>query len=95
MVGINRNNWENSIVDVSKIYMFTDEEKAQSKFAQYRSLDDHNALLIGPTDMFRITGHTPNKIEWKSGNDHDLYMVIVTKAGVWTAGEGVHEGPEG
>ncbi|MDR6841200.1 hypothetical protein [Pseudoxanthomonas sacheonensis] len=81
-------------MDVSKIFLIADEEEAQRKFAQYKFLDGFNTLLIGPTDIFRITGQAPNKIEWKSGADHDWYMVVVTEATVWTAGDGVVEGPD-
>lgn len=78
---------------VSKIFLISDEQEAQQKFAQYKGLQGFNTLLIGPTDIFRITGQSPNKIEWTSGEDHDWYMVMVTGAEVWTAGDGVVEGP--
>lgn len=81
------------MMDVSKVFLFTDAEKAQEKFAFYKNLEHHNTLLIGPTDVFRITGSAPNKIEWSSGKDRDWFMVIVTKAEVWIAGDGVFEGP--
>lgn len=80
-------------MDVSKIFLFSDAEEAQGKFGQYQSLAGHNVLLIGPTDVFRITGQSPNRIEWASGSTRDWYMVIVTKAEVWTAGDGVMEAP--
>ncbi|MEQ1513476.1 MAG: hypothetical protein ABL934_12480 [Lysobacteraceae bacterium] len=79
---------------VSKIFLFSNVEEAQEKFAQYKHLENFNTLLIGPTDIFRITGQSPNKIEWTSGADRDWYMVIVTEAVVWTAGDGVVEGPD-
>jgi hypothetical protein len=79
---------------VSKIFLISNAEEAQRKFAQYKALDNSNTLLIGPTDIFRITGQSPNKIEWASGADHDWYMVVVTEASVWTAGEGVVVGPD-
>ena len=78
---------------VSKIFLTSSEEEAQEKFAQFKSLDGSNTLLIGPTDIFRITGQSPNKIEWNSGEDQDWYMVVVTEAEIWTAGDGVMEGP--
>lgn len=79
---------------VSKVFLIADAQEAQSQFAFYKSLAGFNTLLIGPTDVFRITGQSPNKIEWKSGAEHDWFMVVVTEAPVWIAGDGVAEGPD-
>jgi len=83
-------------MSVSKIFLFSDKVQAQNKFGQYSKLADNgfNAILIGPTDVFRITGQSPNKIEWASGEENDWYMVIITESVVWTAGEGVQEAPD-
>lgn len=81
-------------MDVSRIFLVASRAEAQQKFAEYRSRSGCNTVLIGPTDTFRISGHAPNKIEWNSGDGHDWYMVVVTRSDVWTAGDGVVEGPE-
>lgn len=81
-------------MSVSKIYLFSSQREAQNEFGQNKSSNNYNTLLIGPTDIFRIEGESPNTIEWNSGPEKDWYMVVVTKADVWTAGEGVGEGPD-
>lgn len=78
---------------VSKIMLFDNAEAAQAKYAFYKAREGFNTLLIGPTDIFRITGQSPNMIEWNSGTTHDWYMLVLTEAVVWKAGQGVIEGP--
>lgn len=80
---------------VSKVFLFSDQGKAQEKFARHKGQinDGFNVIMVGPTDVFRITDQSPNKIEWASENENDWYMVIVTEAPVWAAGSGVVPGP--
>lgn len=80
-------------MSVSKIFMFTDEKLALEKFFSYRSMAGYNVLLIGPTDVFRIRGSSPDKIEWSSGTDRDWYMVILTEAGILIDGAGFSTAP--
>lgn len=80
-------------MDVSRIFLFDDADEAQNKYAYYSQISGFNVLLIGPTDVFRIKGQSPNTIEWRSGQAFDWHMLIVTEAEVWTSGDGVVPGP--
>lgn len=75
-------------MSVSRIFLLSNLKDAQEKFAYYAGDNTMNVLLIGPTDIFRIIGQSPNVIEWKSGPGQDWYMVVVTGAAVSTSGNG-------
>lgn len=78
---------------ISKITLFDNAEEAQAAFAFNKTREGFNTLLIGPTDIFRVTG--PGAMQWKSGPNRDWYVLILTESEVWYAGEGVIDGPDG
>lgn len=73
---------------ITKITLFDNYEDAKAKYDLLKFRPRSKTLLIGPTDVFRITGQSPNTIEWKSGEANDWYMLIDTAADIFQAGNG-------
>lgn len=78
---------------VTKITLFDNYAEAKARYDLLKFRPRSKTVLIGPTDVFRITGQSPNTIEWKSGDVNDWYMLIDTSVDVAQAGNGYVSDP--